>query len=40
MRRYLIPFAIGLILGVGTVPLWSATGPAHSANASVISAKS
>ena len=28
MRRYLIPFAMGLMLGLGTVPLWA--GPAVS----------
>jgi len=34
MRRYLIPFAVGLMLGIGTLPGWTSAhcpppGPAH-----------
>ncbi|MBV8889048.1 MAG: hypothetical protein JO305_05200 [Alphaproteobacteria bacterium] len=25
MRRYLIPFAVGLMLGMGSLPLWAET---------------
>lgn len=27
MRRYLIPFAVGLMLGVGTIPAWTGAQP-------------
>ncbi|MBV9860613.1 MAG: hypothetical protein JO267_00535 [Alphaproteobacteria bacterium] len=33
MSRYVIPFAIGLMLGVGSVPLWAGA-PATGAGAS------
>jgi hypothetical protein len=31
MRRYFIPFAVGLMLGIGTVPAWTTTHPAGGA---------